>query len=80
MPHEDRAFEPPDQVGGDPLLFLEMLPTLETRLFVERVLTNLWVYRERFGQDAPSRRALASDQWPAYTALDNVMAELASAR
>ena len=49
---------------GDPLLFLEMLPTLETRLFVERVLTNLWVYRQRFGQDAPSLRALASDQWP----------------
>ena len=65
---------------GDPLLFLEILPTLETRLFVERVLTNLWVYHQRFGQDAPSLRALASDQWPPYTSLDNVTAELASAR
>ena len=65
---------------GDPLLFLEMLPTLETRLFVERVLTNLWVYRQRFGQDAPSLRALASDQWPPYTPLDNVTAVVAAAR
>ena len=66
--------------GGDPLLFLEMLPTLEPRLFAERVLTNLWVYRERFGQDAPSLRDLAADRWPAYAGLDGPTAELAAAR
>jgi hypothetical protein len=56
--------------GGDPLLFVESLPTLETRLFVERVLTNLWLYRLRLGQPAPSLHALASGEWPRYEALD----------
>jgi soluble lytic murein transglycosylase-like protein len=37
------------------LLFIESLPTLETRLFIERVLTNLWIYRARLGQPAPCR-------------------------
>ena len=66
--------------GGDPLLFIEMLPTLETRLFVERVLTNLWIYRQRFGQEAPSLTALAADEWPAYSALDDGSDRVASAR
>jgi len=55
---------------GDPLLFIESMPSRETRLFVERILTNLWVYRERLGQDAPSRAALASGSWPDYAGLD----------
>lgn len=75
-----RKWERKMKHGGDPLLFLEMLPTLETRLFAERVLTNLWVYRERFGQDAPSLRDLAADRWPAYAGLDGPTAELAAAR
>ncbi len=55
---------------GDPLLFIESMPSRETRLFVERILTNLWVYRERLGQGAPSRAALASGAWPDYAGLD----------
>jgi soluble lytic murein transglycosylase-like protein len=54
----------------DPLLFIESLPTLETRLFIERVLTNLWIYRARLGQPAPSLAAIASGAWPSYQALD----------
>src|SRR3546814_6936751 len=38
------------QADGDPLLFIEALPSKETRLFIERVLTNLWIYRHRLGQ------------------------------
>ena len=56
--------------GDDPLLFIESIPLLETRLFVERVLTNLWIYRKRFGQPAPSLTALAAGRWPVYRALD----------
>ena len=56
--------------GHDPLLFIETLPTLETRLFVARVLTNLWIYRQRFGQATPTLQALASGRWPTYRALD----------
>ena len=54
----------------DPLLFIESLPTLETRLFIERVLANLWVYRARLGQPAPSLAAIAAGHWPDYQALD----------
>jgi soluble lytic murein transglycosylase-like protein len=63
--------------GGDPLLFIESLPTLETRLFAERVLANLWIYRVRLGQPTPSLDALAADRWPAYEPLDAVAGEVA---
>ncbi len=64
--------------GGDPLLFIEILPTLETRLFVERVLTNLWIYRQRFGQTTPTLSFLASGRWPAYRSLDRRARQVAS--
>ena len=56
---------------GDPLLFVESIPWLESRLFVERVLTNFWIYRERLRQDSPSLDAAASGHWPIYFKLDN---------
>ncbi len=60
------------RMGGaeDPLLFIESLPSGQTRRFIERVLTNLWVYRQRLGQDTPSLDDIAAGQWPSYTALD----------
>ena len=56
--------------GDDALLFIETLPLRETRLFVERVLTNLWIYRARLGQAAPSLDAVASGGWPVYAPQD----------
>ncbi|MCW8914433.1 MAG: lytic transglycosylase domain-containing protein [Magnetovibrio sp.] len=50
----------------DSLFFIESLPSRETRIFIERVLTNLWIYRNRLGQDAPSLDAVASGAWPSY--------------
>lgn len=64
-------------VDDDPLLFIEALPSKETRLFIERVLTNLWIYRERLGQPAPSLERLAGGDWPRYEALDGTRAEVA---
>lgn len=55
---------------GDPLFFIETIPSRETRIFVERVLANLWIYRDRLGQPTPSLDSLAAGDWPAYTALD----------
>ncbi len=55
---------------SDPLLFIECIPSRETRDFIERVLTNLWIYRDRLGQPTPSLDALAAGRWPVYTALD----------
>ena len=54
----------------DPLLFIEAIPSRETRNFIEQVLTNLWVYRSRLGQRDPSLDAIAAGKWPVYTALD----------
>ncbi|SLN34079.1 lytic transglycosylase domain-containing protein [Oceanibacterium hippocampi] len=61
----------------DPMLFIESIPGRETRNYVERVLTNFWIYRLRFGQPVPSLDALAAGDWPRYVALDKD-AEVAS--
>lgn len=63
---------------GDPLFFIESLPSRETRIFIERVLTNLWVYRHRLGQPAPSLDAVASGVWPAYQSLGQEPKQVAS--
>jgi len=61
----------------DPLLFMESLPSRETRFFVERVLTNFWIYRQRLKQDTPSLDAIASGLWPYYLNLDRGLFEVA---
>lgn len=64
------------QYNDDALLFIESIPSRETRLFVERVLTNMWIYRARLGQDTPSLDAVAAGHWPYYFALDGRDEEL----
>jgi soluble lytic murein transglycosylase len=54
----------------DPLLFLESLPSRETRVFAQRVLANYWVYRLRLGQPTGDLDKLARGLWPVYSALD----------
>lgn len=56
--------------GHDPLLYIESMPNLETRLFVRRVLTNLWIYRARLGQDRPTLAQMAAGNFPRYRQLD----------
>lgn len=62
----------------DPLLFLESLPSRETRAFIQQVLTGFWVYRQRLGQPNPSLDAVAAGSWPAYIRLDTPPATLVS--
>ncbi len=54
----------------DPLLFIESIPSRETRDYVERVLTNFWTYRRRFNQSTPSLAAIAAGAWPVYIPMD----------
>jgi len=63
---------------NDPLFFIESIPSRETRNFIEHVLTNLWIYRDRLGQPSPSLDAIAAGEWPVYKALDNQPTMLAS--
>ncbi|MBV8653702.1 MAG: lytic transglycosylase domain-containing protein [Alphaproteobacteria bacterium] len=62
----------------DPLLFLESLPSRETRIFTERVLTNYWVYRLQLGQPTRDLDMLAAGDWPVYVALDASTKQVAS--
>ena len=63
---------------NDPLLFIEGIPSKETRIFIERVLANLWIYRDRLGQPKPSLDAIAAGEWPLYTPLDRPSLTLAN--
>lgn len=51
---------------GDPFLFIESIPAAETRGYIERVVTNYWIYSERLGQPVGSLDASASGTWPVY--------------
>ena len=38
---------------NDPLLFIESLPAAETRSYVQHVMANDWIYRQRLQLPAP---------------------------
>ena len=63
--------------NNDPLLFIEAIPSRETRNFVEKVMANLWIYRHRFGEPTPSLDALAAGEWPTYTPVHGDAREVA---
>jgi soluble lytic murein transglycosylase-like protein len=54
----------------DPLLFIESLPSRETRLFIERVMANYWIYQNRLGQSTATLDAVASGASPIYDRQD----------
>ena len=58
------------KLTNDPLLFIESMPSRETRDFVERVMSNFWIYRDRFGQMAPTLDAIAAGKIPIYRSID----------
>ena len=58
--------------GKDPLLFIESVPSKETRIFVERVMTNYWIYRARFSKPQYSLEAVLSGGWPVYKSTETM--------
>lgn len=58
------------ETDADPLLFIETIPLGETRIFVERVLTNYWIYRNRIGQPDTSTIEAMAGGWPLYRSFD----------
>ena len=52
---------------SDPLLFIETIPLAETRDYIKRVMTNMWMYRRRLGEPATGLDDAASGAWPTYT-------------
>lgn len=54
----------------DPLLYIESFPAYETRSYIKRVMSNLWLYRARLGQPLTSMEELANGNWPLYNSED----------
>lgn len=63
----------------DPLLFIEAIPSRQTRVFIERVMANFWIYRHRLGQPLRSLDAVVAGDWPLYTAADRQDPQMAEA-
>ena len=62
---------------NDPLLFIESIPSKETRIFIERVITNYWIYQDRFSNVNRSLELVVKGQWPSYQSSSGVGVELA---
>ena len=54
------------QYEEDPLMFLETLPSKETRSFIERILVNYWVYRDLMNEPLDSLDDVVAGNWPIY--------------
>ena len=50
--------------NDDALLFIEAIPSAETRIYIERVIANYWIYNMRFSLDNPTLQQVADGQWP----------------
>lgn len=61
----------------DPLLFIESIPSAETREFVEKVTADYWHYRLAMGVGSPSMSQLLQGKWPEYLPFATQMASLA---
>ncbi|MCL2748598.1 MAG: lytic transglycosylase domain-containing protein [Alphaproteobacteria bacterium] len=55
---------------SDPLLYIESFPNVETRNYIKRVISNLWLYRARLKQPLTSLEDLANGKWPLYSSED----------
>lgn len=69
-----RKWEREVNYKDDPLFFIEAIPSRETRDFIEDVLRNLWMYRLRRGEPAPSLDRVASGSWPRYESVNGQVA------
>jgi len=54
----------------DPLLYIESFPAYETRNYIKRVMSNLWLYRARLNQPLTALQELADGKWPLYNSED----------
>jgi soluble lytic murein transglycosylase-like protein len=55
-----------NRFNDDPLMFIESIPSRESRIFIEKVLSNYWAYRTRLNLPTPSLDAVAAGDWPRY--------------
>ena len=51
---------------GDPLFFMESIPSRETRWFIEKILTKYWIYQNKNKKEMRSLKMLANGNDPLY--------------
>ncbi len=56
----------------DPLLYVESFPARETRDYVKKVLTNLWLYSAKMDQPMDTLMEMANGDWPRYNSDNSV--------
>ena len=61
-----RKWERKLEYKNDPLLFIESIPSRETRHFIKKVMLGLWIYRFRLNELAPTLSDVAGGSWPKY--------------
>jgi soluble lytic murein transglycosylase-like protein len=55
-------------LGNDgPVAFVEAIPFPETKKYVQKVMSNYWVYRNKFDQSLSTLRQVSSNHWPKDT-------------
>lgn len=59
----------------DSLLFIELIPSRESQTYVERVLSNYWIYRMREGGKTPTLNALAQGKKAKYALVESSSSE-----
>ncbi len=50
--------------SNDPLIYIESIPIRETRIYLERVMANYWVYSNLLNADLSSRKDIAEGRMP----------------
>ena len=55
----------------DPLMYIEAIPVVETRHFVQRALTYAWLYAARLGLRAPGLDSIVAGVFPRFTQPDD---------
>ena len=65
---------------SDPLLYIESFPAYETRGYIKRVMSNLWLYRARLNQPLTTMEELSDGKWPLYSSEDDYVKQQISNR
>lgn len=63
-PHNVKKWVEKHNYDNDPLMFVEMIPWRETRLYAKKVAANYWIYNSRRGKNSQSLRQLKQGKWP----------------
>ena len=65
-PRNTAKWQKREDFKDDPLMFVEAIPSRETRGFVKKVTANYWIYRSLFGKDLSSIDDVLAGRYPVY--------------